>query len=252
MRVWQADVADDRIWVRRLDANSSCPGPDGGSKILVVAKRRQGTMGWTRRARSTEFDLRRVNSLAVGNLVRSSGNVRRNMETIWRWFYRCVVGVGVLFGVFSILLVVGMNRPHVTQSNGFTSTTPEAVSATLSRSLPRTATNVHYCRASVGMGGRILIYRFAAPVADLHAHALTEFAAHWDKPQSKSTSGSASPITEYEIQLYESGFGIECDWLLPPANAVGTLYESADGQFSHRPTIFVDETNEVLYFRMAD
>ena len=174
------------------------------------------------------------------------------METIWRWFYRCVVGVGVLFGAFSILLVVGMNRPHVTQSSGFTNTTSEAVSATLSQSLPKTAREVRYCRASVGMGGRLLIYCFSAPVADLHAHAQSEFAAHWDKPQTKTTLGSKSPITDHEIEFYKNGFGIDADWMLPPSNAVGTLYESADGQFSHRPTIFVDDATAVLYFQMTD
>jgi hypothetical protein len=174
------------------------------------------------------------------------------METLWRWFFRCVIGIGVLFAVFSVLLVVGMYLPHVTQSSGFTNTTPEAVSATLSQSLPETAVNVRYCRASVGMGGRLLIYRFSAPVADLHAHAQAEFTAHWDKLLVKKTPGSTSPITDHEIKLYKSGFGISGDWMLPPPNAVGTLYESADGQFSHRPTIFVDDANGVLYFQMTD
>jgi hypothetical protein len=174
------------------------------------------------------------------------------MKTLWRWFFRCVVGIGVLFAAFSILLVIGMNRPHVTQSSGSTNRTPDAISATLSQSLPATAVNVRHCRASVGMGGRLLVYRFSVPVADLHAHAQAEFAAHWDKPQLKKALGSTSPITDHEIKHYKSGFGINGDWMLPPSNAVGTLYESADGQFSHRPTIFVDDANAVLYFQMTD
>ncbi|MCS7468293.1 hypothetical protein NZK35_16700 [Stieleria sp. ICT_E10.1] len=174
------------------------------------------------------------------------------METLWRWFFRCVIGIGVLFAAFSVLLVIGMNRPHVTQSDGYADVTPDAVAATLSESLPKTATEVRYCRASVGMGGRLLIYRFSAPDADLHAHAQAEFAAHWDKPKLKTIPGSTSPITDHEVKLYKSGFGIDADWMLPPSNAVGTLYESADGQFSHRPTIFVDDANGVLYFQMTD
>lgn len=174
------------------------------------------------------------------------------METLWRWFFRCVVGTGVLFAAFSVLLVIGMNRPHVTQSSGYANVTSDAVAATLSKSLPKTATNVRYCRASVGMGGRLLIYRFSAPVTDLHAHAQAEFGAHWDKPQLKKAPGSTSPITDHEIKLHKTGFGIDTDWMLPPSNAVGTLYESADGQFSHRPTIFVDDANGVLYFQMTD
>jgi len=174
------------------------------------------------------------------------------METLWRWFFRCVVGIGALIAVFSVLLGLGMNRPHVTQSEGYTNATPEAISATLSGSLPESATNVRHCRASVGMGGRLLVYRFSAPVADLHTHAKTEFAAHRDEPQLMKVPGSASPITDHEIKLYESGCGIDCEWMLPPPDAVGTLYESADGQSSHRPIVFVDDTNGVLYFQMTD
>jgi len=174
------------------------------------------------------------------------------METLWRWFYRSVIGIGIVFAVFSAMLVVGMNRPHINQSVGFTNVTTDAKSSTLSQTLPNSATDVRHCRASVGMGGRLLIYRFSAPVADLHTHAQAEFAAHWDKPQLKKTPDSPSPITVREITLYESGFGIDAGWMLPPSNAVGTLYESADGQFSHRPLVFVDEANGVLYFQMTD
>ncbi|MBX3452618.1 MAG: hypothetical protein KF777_23980 [Planctomycetaceae bacterium] len=174
------------------------------------------------------------------------------METLWRWFFRSVVGIGVLFAAFLILLVVRMNRPHVTQSNGYAHATPDALAATLSGSLPETATNVRYCRASVGLGGRLLIYRFSAPVADLHAHAQAEFTARWDKPRLRKTPSSGSPITAHEVNLYKTGFGVDADWMLPPSNALGTLYESADRQFSHRPTIFVDDENGVLYFQMTD
>ena len=195
--------------------------------------------------RSTEFRLIRIKTS-------SSDEVKCHMETLWRWFFRCVVGIGVLFAVFSILLVVGMNRPHVTQSNGYVNASPDAIAATLSGSLPETATNVRYCHGSVGMGGRLLIYRFSAPSADLHAHAQAEFAAHWHKPQTKKTPDSKSPIGDDEIELYRSAFKIDGDWMLPSSNAVGTLYESSDGQFSHRPTIFVDDVNGVLYFQMTD
>ncbi|MFO0913767.1 MAG: hypothetical protein U0795_12475 [Pirellulales bacterium] len=145
-----------------------------------------------------------------------------------------------------------MNRPHVPQSNGCVGVTPEAVGATLSGSLPQTATDIRYCRASVGMGGRLLIYRFSAPAADLHRHAQAEFAAHRDKPQLQKTPSSSSPITDRNIELYRSGFGVVADWMLLPSNAVGTLYESADARSSHRPTIFVDDVNGVLYFQMTD
>ena len=174
------------------------------------------------------------------------------METLWRWFFRCVVGIGILFAVFAVWLSVAMNTPNVTQSNGFISRTPEAVAVTLSQSLPQSATNIRYCRASVGMGGRLRIYRFSAPVADLHTHAENEFAAHWDKPQLKKIPDSTSPITDRRNALHESTYRIDVSWMLPPPDVVGTLYESADGQSSHRPTIFVDEAHGVLYFQMTD
>jgi len=174
------------------------------------------------------------------------------LGTIWKWLYRFVIGIGVLFVLFSILLRIGMNRPQVTQSSGETVVSPDSNAATISGSLPPTATKVQYCRASVGMGGRLLVYRFSAPAADLHAHAQKEFAAHWHKPQWKKTSGVESPIAEHEIKLYKTGFGIDATWMLAPPDVVGTLYESSDGQYSHRPKIFVDDTNEVLYFQMTD
>lgn len=98
----------------------------------------------------------------------------------------------------------------------------------------------------------MLIYRFSAPVSVLHNHAQNEFAAHWDSPRPKKTPDSPPPIGEPEVAMYESGFGIEADWMLPPPDAVGTLYESADGRVSHRPVIFVDDVNRVLYFKMTD
>ena len=174
------------------------------------------------------------------------------MKKQWRWLFRGVIGICVIFAAFMIIYGIGMIRPVVTQSNGYTGITPDAVAATLSQSLPKTAKNVRFCHASVGLAGRLMIYRFSAPVPDLHAHAQNEFAAHWDKPQSKNTPGVTSPISSDDIESYKEDFGIDAGWILPPSNALGTLYEPADGQLSHRPTIFVDETNGVLYFQMTD
>ncbi len=174
------------------------------------------------------------------------------LGTIWKWFYRFVVGVGMLFVLLTVLLVFRMNRPHITQSNGETNASDDSKAVTLSGSLPPNAKRVQYCQASVGMGGRLLLYRFSAPSADLHTHAQAEFAAHWHKPQCNKTTGVPSPITEHEINLYKTGFGVNAEWMLAPPSCIGTLYESSDGQFSHRPTIFIDDTNEVLYFQMTD
>ncbi len=179
-------------------------------------------------------------------------NEWRFMQRLWRWIFRIVVGAGVLLAASTIFLASAARRPLVRESDGFTGRTSDAIAATLSESLPQTATDIRYSRASVGMGGRLLIYRFSAPAADLHAHAQAEFAAHWHKPPLRKTTGSASPIGDDELQLYKTTFGIDGDWMLPPPNSMGTLYESADGQHSHRPTIFVDDVNGVLYFQMTD
>ena len=174
------------------------------------------------------------------------------METVWRWFFRFVVGVGALFALASLLFVIGMNRAHVTQSNGFTNVNPEAEKTTLSHTLPKTASEIRYCRASIGMGGRLLLYRFTAPVSDLHNHAKAEFAAHWDKPKLKVVPNSTSPFAAAEIALHKTSFGIDVNWMLPLSSDIGTVYVWEDGRSSHRPIIFVDETNSVLYFKMSD
>jgi len=174
------------------------------------------------------------------------------MKIAWRSFLRCLVAIDLLFVACALLVSTGCTQGTVTQSGGYVDATAEAASHMLSESLPQTATNVRYCRASAGICGRLLLYRFAAPVEDLHRHAEAEFAAHWDKPKPEKTSSTASPITDGEVKSYKSAFGVHVNWMLPLADATGTVYHSSDGQVSHRPTIFVDESNGVLYFRMTD
>ena len=163
-----------------------------------------------------------------------------------------VLAFAIVLFVFVIIYAIRMSSPIVTQSNGFTGVTTAAINSTLCGALPATATDVRHCSGSVSMGGRLLLYRFSAPLPTLHAHARAEFAAHWDKPTVSSTPASASPLTEKDISQMTASFGANFDWMVPPANAIGTVYISSDGQTSHRPTIFVDATNGVLYFWMTD
>jgi hypothetical protein len=174
------------------------------------------------------------------------------LETLWRWFFRTVIAVGVLFTLFFVFLHFVMTSPLVTQSEGYVENTPDTGSITLSGTLPDSATKIRFCRVSVGMGGRLLVYRFSGRIDELKSHAEAEFAAHWDKPQVEATPNSASPFTQHDIEFTESGFGVKVPWMLPPADAVGTVYASSDGQTSHRPTIFVDASHGVLYFWMTD
>lgn len=174
------------------------------------------------------------------------------MKTFLRWF---LYAIGFAALAFLVLVLWGfyvMLTPHVTESDGFIGNTVEAKTHTISTSLPASATQCRYARASRGMGGRMLLYRFSAPVADLHAHAITEWAALQASPPFKQSSNATSPFTPDYMASYESNFGVDADWMIPPAGAVGTIYGPAGQQTSHRPTIFVDETNGVLYFEMSD
>lgn len=174
------------------------------------------------------------------------------MKTLWRWFFRGVVVAGILFVCFASLVAFSMSRANVTQSDGFTDDPTRAAGATLSGALPTSASDFRFCQASVGMGGRLLVYRFSAPLTDLRQHARAEYAAHWDTPAIRETLAAPSPITTHAVKQYQSAFGVDIDWMLPPPDATGTVIDSADGQTAHRPTIFIDEANGVLYFRMTD
>ena len=169
------------------------------------------------------------------------------MQKLRKWF---LISFLCLSGLFLIMILSGfvvMLTPHVTESHGVA-----AASKTLSQSLPKSAKKVYFCSGSRGLGGRMMLYRFSAPPADLHAHAKAEFAAHWDKPPFKTMQGVSSPFTKSDVEFLENCYGADCSWMLPDPGAVGTIYQSANGRSSHRPLIFVDETNGVLYFEMTD
>ena len=126
------------------------------------------------------------------------------MNTAWKWLRRAAIITAISVCGVLAFVAYGMTRPVVAQSNGYTGITSDAKDTTLSGTLPPTATNVRYVQASVGLGGRLLLYRFNAPLADLQNHAKAEFAAHWDKPTPKISSNTPAPIrdaTHYELSL---------------------------------------------------
>ncbi|PAY19904.1 hypothetical protein CKO51_08700 [Rhodopirellula sp. SM50] len=174
------------------------------------------------------------------------------MSMLWRWFYRSVVAIAICILALALVVNIAPSRPLVTQSDGYIEPSTTAFENTISHKLPESATEFRFCRASVGIGGRLLLYRFTAPIDDLNAHAIAEFDAHWDRPGYKATPDVPSPFDEHDVKRNSEFYGGNADWMLPQAGAIGTLYEPADGQLSHRPTIFVDETNGVLYFQMTD
>lgn len=172
------------------------------------------------------------------------------MKSTWTSLRNATIVTAVIFSGVLAFVAYGMTRPVLDQSDGYTAITADAMDHTLSGALPPTATNVRYVQASVGLGGRLLLYRFNAPFSDLQDHAKAEFAAHWDKPTPKITENTSAPITD--PTQYKSGFGISSEWMVPPASSNGTLYVSDDGQVSHRQTIYIDETMGTLYFYLTD
>ena len=174
------------------------------------------------------------------------------MNLLWRWFYRFVVVIGICFLAFASSVNFSSSRPLVTQSDGYIGPTATAIENTISHRLPESANEFRFCRASVGMGGRLLVYRFAAPIDDLNTHAVSEFDAHWDRPGYEATPSVQSPFDDRDVKRNSEFYGGDAGWMVPPLDAIGTLYQPADGQLSHRPLIFVDETNGFLYFQMTD
>lgn len=173
------------------------------------------------------------------------------MDQITRWLARCLLIFFSMLAFYFVLLIVSMTTPNVSQSDGFVGRTPDAISRTVSGTLPSAAKEIRYCRVSVGMGGRLLIYRLSAPADQLHAHALDEFENHWLKPNPKIEQNALSPFVEYD-RMWRSAYGVEVDWMVSPPGIRGTLYSPADGNSSHQPLIFIDDVNSVLYFQMTD
>lgn len=166
---------------------------------------------------------------------------------------RLLGATGVVVLLAFACLCYWMTAPHVIESAGFTAVSPEAIDCTLSGAFPASASNVRYCSASAGLGGRLLAYRFSGELAELHQHALAEFAAHWDAPKPKIIPDVKSPFGNHTVWPSSSvPFHAKTDWMTAQKDSIGWLYVSADDQQSHRPTIFVDETHRVLYFWMAD
>lgn len=174
------------------------------------------------------------------------------MQSIWRWFFRLVVGLGLLFLVTSILFVFTMSRPHVTQSDGWKTIGDETKSQTLSQSLPASSTRFCFAHSSVGLGGRFMAYAVDGTPEDLASFAQTEFAAHWANIDYNLESNSSSPFDADYVALLERAYSVNLDWLKKSVNATGSVYRSSKEHSSHTPTIFVDSKNGVLYFVMTD
>jgi len=148
---------------------------------------------------------------------------------------------------FSIFLFF---RPLVTESTGSLSRAEAPVDVTLSESYPASATDIHFARASVSMGGRFLAYRFSASIPDLHAHAKTEFDSHWDALTPTTEEMDSSPFDQTNVDFWKRAYGVKLEWLRPKEIGRGVMYMDEDGV--HRPIVYIDEDNSTLYFVMTD
>lgn len=144
-----------------------------------------------------------------------------------------------------------MSRPNVNESAGDVSR-KEALGATLSQTLPTSAMKVRYLNASIGMGGRVMLYRFSGDIEELKSFAVSEFANHWHHPKVSITVNTESPFDSQQFKSLGEAYYVNLDWMTPQKDAIGTVYISNDGQISHRPIIFVDEKNAIFYFVMTD
>lgn len=174
------------------------------------------------------------------------------MQVIWKWFFRLVIGVGILFLGATMLFVLTMSRAHVTQSDGWKAIDDATKSQTLSKTLPDSSTRFCFARSSVGLGGRFMAYAVDGTPEDLDSFAQAEFAVHRAKAAFTLEPNSNSPFDTENIAMLERAYSVNLDWLRKSVNATGSIYRCSNEDVSHMPTIFVDTANGVLYFVMTD
>jgi hypothetical protein len=162
----------------------------------------------------------------------------------------------VLFTIASAMLlwiafsVYMFFRPHVVESTGSLTREEAPPDVTLSGSYPPSAHDIHFARASVGMAGRFLAYRFSGTLADLHEHARAEFESHWTPLTPTTQELDTPPFDGESLEFWHNAYGVRLDWINPDQIGRGVMYLDEHG--SSRPMIFVDEDNLVLYFVMTD
>ena len=173
------------------------------------------------------------------------------LQRAWKIFFRTVVAIGIIWLCFSVVLTWGFTQPHVLQSIGYVDRN-DLLNDRFSRDdFPNSAKQIRYAIGSIGMGGRFAIYRFSAPVEDLHICAKRMF-ERVPPTDLAITPNSDSFFSEHELELVRDAHGIDASWMLPEPAAKGVLYTPANDMASRMPRIFVDEKASVLYFMRTD
>ncbi len=172
-------------------------------------------------------------------------------QRAWKIFFRTVVAIGFIWLCFMVVLVWGFSRPNVLQSSGYVDRNDLPVDRFSRDDFPNSAKQIRYAIGSIGMGGYLAIYRFSAPVEDLHTYAKRSFEGV-PPTDFAITPNSDSFFTEHELELVKDAYGIDASWMFPEPQAKGVLYTCQGDKYSRMPHVFVDEKAAVLYFMRTD
>jgi hypothetical protein len=142
-------------------------------------------------------------------------------------------------------------QPNVLQSTGYVDRNDLPVDRIRRDDFPSSAKQIRYAIGSIGMGGHLAIYRFSAPVEDLHTYAKRMFEGV-PPTDFAITPNSDSFFTEHELELVKDAYGIDASWMLPEPAAKGVLYTYQGNGLRSLPQVFDDEKASVLYFMSTD
>lgn len=162
---------------------------------------------------------------------------------------RCLTGIlaTIVFMAIALILMLWWASQPVVSETLLPQLRQQSLQVPWCQTLPPTATDVYFARASVGIGGRFYAYRFSAPLMDLQTHAMKEFAAHSEPLTPTVVPGQPFDI---DVAFLRDSYGVKLSWIDPAQIGPCTVFRDADSPGS--PSIYVDETNSVLYFINSD
>ena len=119
---------------------------------------------------------------------------------------------------------------------------------TLTGAFPESATNIYFASASVGPGGRLKVYRFDAPVADLMRHAYSEASNHWEEVTVVTSSVAQA---EFDQAFFQRAYHVkDLSWF--DVEGIEDGVEFKTGDHPSYPTMWVDRKRERFYLYMSD
>ena len=138
--------------------------------------------------------------------------------------------------------------PSVKESSVPLARSQAPATITLTGAFPESATNIYFATASVGPGGRLKMYRFDAPVAELMRHAYSEASNHWEKVTVVTSSVTQA---EFDQALFQNAYHVkDLSWF--DVETIEDGVEFRTGDHGAYPTMWVDRTRERFYLLMSD